>query len=275
MNFSDFFCVCGRRQIYKSRNLSMYEDVKIPITTRTIKNAKFSNFKTLKFITIPYSVTKIEFCAFHGTSLILVEIPKSVTYIGPYAFFECISLIKVTLFNSVKIINCNIFNGCINLKTIEIIIVETWNMYVFKYFNQYYPKVDIIGIIISGVKCIQAGAYSNNTYITNIKIPDTVIKLDDYAFYNTGLISIIIPKSVVYLGVGVFCDCKELRTVVMYNSVNYLGDNIFENCPNLKTIEIIMVDKNTDYVKNYCFSGCKHTNIIITYTPEVPYYEIV
>ena len=64
-------------------------------------------------------VTKISSKAFRGKGIKTVELPKCVTEIGDYAFENCASLTKVTLYNAVKRIGKGAFKNCTKLTTMN------------------------------------------------------------------------------------------------------------------------------------------------------------
>ena len=72
-------------------------------------------------------------------------------------------------------------------------------------------------------------------------IPEGVLDLGDYAFYNcNGLTSLTIPEGVTYLYYTVgdythtaFLNCTNLAHVVIPRSVSVIDDEVFDNCSNL------------------------------------------
>ena len=51
---------------------------------------------------------------------------------------------------------------------------------------------------------------------TNLKravLPDTIGSIHEDSFYGSGLTSVVIPKSVGYLGHAAFADCRFLESV--------------------------------------------------------------
>lgn len=76
----------------------------------------FVNFKNLKSVTIPDSVTSIDGNTFnYCTSLTEITIPDSVTTIDVAAFYGCTSLTEITIPDSVTSIEMNVFGNCSSL----------------------------------------------------------------------------------------------------------------------------------------------------------------
>ena len=70
----------------------------------------------------------------------------------------------------------------------------------------------------------------------NCQIPETVIRIADYAFSGAKhLQSVNIPQSVAYIGSNSFEDCESLKTVTIKGApqINY---NAFKNCPNIEAV---------------------------------------
>ena len=79
----------------------------------------FKNCVNLKEITLPESLTIIEYGAFFGcSSLTKVVIPDNVNEIQKTAFLGCTSLTEATIGRSVKIIGEKCFDGCEKLATV-------------------------------------------------------------------------------------------------------------------------------------------------------------
>jgi hypothetical protein len=71
------------------------------------------------------------------------------------------------------------------------------------------------------------GAFSGCS-ITDITIPNSVTKIDDYAFENNKITNIIIPDSVTEIGDSAFNNNK-LTSLVIPGSVKNIGDSAFSN----------------------------------------------
>lgn len=101
-------------------------------------------------VTIPDSVTKIGFWAFHGCSLLKgATIPDGVTTISECAFYDCSSLASVTIPAGVTVIGENAFDLCYALKTVYYGgSTEQWNAIDIKRFNSpltYHSKRVFLG----------------------------------------------------------------------------------------------------------------------------------
>ena len=93
----------------------------------------------------------------------------------------------------------------------------------------------------------------NSTYqsvITEIYIPETVVKIGDYAFNRFGIKQIDLPK-VTSLGNSCFRDCSSLTTISIPKATS-LGNYCFYSCSSLTTIDIPLVTS----LGRYSFASC-------------------
>ena len=74
--------------------------------------------------------------------------------------------------------------------------------------------------------------------IKNVNLPDTITKIDDYAFSFTEIEKIVIPSNVCEIGYEAFSHCSKLNEVTLPNSLSYIGLWAFDACPLLTEILI-------------------------------------
>ena len=132
---------------------------------------------------------KIERCTGTDSSL---EIPSrigrlSVTQIGTNAFANCVSLVSITIPDSVKEIGDGAFRGCTSLTSIR---------------------------IPDSVTKIKTATFAKCKSLMSIRLPKFVTEIENTAFAEcTSLMSITIPESVRAIGEGVFTGCTALKTI--------------------------------------------------------------
>ena len=183
---------------------------------------------TKKTVTIPNSVTSIDYSAFYGCSgLTSVTIPNSVTSIGNYAFYGCSGLTSVTIGNSVTSIGYYAFSGCYGLTSVT---------------------------IPNSVTSIGKYAFSGCSGLTSVTIPNSVTSIGNYAFYGcSGLTSVTIGNSVTSIGYYAFSGCYGLTSVTIPNSVTTIVQSAFSNCRGLTSVTI---GNSVTSIGKYAFSGC-------------------
>ena len=207
--------------------------IDIPESVTNIDSSAFSHCTSLESIEIPESLTSIHSQAFvncpslkdvyyagdvedwlginfydsysnpmcNGAKLYLKEelitnlvIPDSVTDIGDWAFYNCISLSSIQLSDSVINIGEWAFYNCISLKSI-----------IFGNNSQ--------------LTSIGGCAFNTCISLTSIEIPVSVTSIGGSAFYNcTSLTSIEIPYSVTSIAEDAFVLCTSLVSINVDNN---------------------------------------------------------
>lgn len=94
--------------------------------------------------------------------------------------------------------------------------------------------------------------------LTDILIPSTidnypVTSIEDYAFANSSLSSIIVPDSVKSIGKGAFYLCEKLEKVDFGANIQSLGDYLFYYCSSLKQFTI---PDSLSTIPSYFFYAC-------------------
>lgn len=111
-----------------------------------------------------------------------------------------------------------------------------------------------------GVTFIPKFFFENCKSLKSIAIPDTVKKIEEYAFRGSGLTDIIIPEGVDTILDFAFSDCKDLKSVTLPESINIIGQSAFAGCSNLETVKLPSHTINYA-VDSFAFYGCTKLNI--------------
>lgn len=110
-----------------------------------------------------------------------VIVPKSVTTIKEFSFFECKNLKEVVFGKNVMYVDEGAFGGCQNLKFVE---------------------------MNDSVKKIRANAFSECASLEKIVIGDSVVSLGNMAFYNCSLLKeVIFMSKDIEIGNKIFAGC--------------------------------------------------------------------
>lgn len=178
-----------------------------------------------------YDVVAIGSCAFQNCPLKIVYIPKSIIKIGDSIFNY---LLVICCEDYKKPDNWNDEWNCENTvywNTNQNSIVEI-NDILYLLFNDTAIIIDYIGnnkeliipssISVNGfsytVTTIEIGAFSNCAFLESIKLPNTIILINDVAFaLCTSLTSIVIPSNVVSMGSSIFYGCSSLKVYIEKN----------------------------------------------------------
>ena len=182
------------------------------------------------------------------TSLERINIPDSVKTIGINAFYCCYSLSSVTLGNGLVSIEGGAFTGCRSLPVIDgIRYADTYLIEVVdNTLTEYTSK--------EGTKWIGDNAFDEITGFTTVTIPNTVISIAEYAFeYCNNLTSVEIPDSVQTIGDNAFYHCVGLTSVTFGNGLKSIGNAAFCLCTQITSIEI---PDSVEIIGNSAFLSC-------------------
>jgi hypothetical protein len=189
------------------------------------------------------------------TSLVSVTIPNTVTAIDDGAFNGCSGLTGVIIGNNVKTIGYQAFYNCTSLASVTIPnSVTSIGSYAFNSCN----KLESLTFTpTSQVTSIGSNAFYNCANLKSITIPDSVKTIEAYAFYSCSkLESIIIPNSVTgSIGTSAFYNCTNLESVTIGNSVTTIGSFAFGYCSKLESVTFIPASQVTsigDRAFQYC-----------------------
>ena len=201
-----------------------------------------------------YVINKYAF--YDCDSIISITIPDSVTSIGDCAFYECSSLTSVTIPDSITSIESSAFFGCSNLK---------YNEYDNGYYlgNDTNPYLVLVKAKSSDItfceinkncKLLMASAFAHCSSLTSVTIPNSVESIGVSAFSGCiNLTSVTISDSVTSIGDYAFSSCSNLASVTIPNSVTSIGERAFAYCSNLTSITI---SESVTSIGDNAFDGC-------------------
>ena len=225
-------------------------------------------------VDIPDSVTEIEKNAFSGyRNLRRVRIPNSVTTIGDNAFSDCGHLECIDIPSSVILIGEDAFFRCTSLKMINV-----------SSENEYYESINGVlfskkekklicfpqscgfseftvpdGTLSIGKRAFFSSPFSRGSSLKSIKIPNTVIMIEEEAFAHCGLHEIAIPKGVKMIAPRTFFDCYNIKKVTLPADLQTISDYGFKFCKSLTTINLPDTIEN---IGEGAFSCCKQLDNI-------------
>ena len=155
-----------------------------------------------------------------------LTIPSSVISIGRMAFFACFGFTgSLAIPSSVTTIGKEAFNSCSGITAITIPeATTTIGENAFKGTGWFYNQS---GIVYLNGWCLG----SKYTLSGSLTIRSGTKRIADGAFRNYGgIVSVIIPNTIVSIGSSVFYGCSSLNSVTMLaTTVPSLGTNVFTN----------------------------------------------
>lgn len=152
------------------------------------------------------NVVKINPQAFASSNVTDIIVPSSVTELDSYAFFNCKSLVNVTLSTNITTIGSGAFANCVALKSVAFA------------DNAMFES-------------IPGSCFTGCTALEEVKIPNGVANIYDYAFLNCkNLTKVEIPESVTNIAVKAFNKADNV-TLYVYDGSYALQFAIENNIP--------------------------------------------
>lgn len=252
-----------------------------------------------------------------------IALPEGLAYIGPDAFHQCTAIMErdgkeeyvglknVVIPDSVKTIGEKAFMYCFTLDTLSIpATVETIGDKAF-YSCSHLRDLEFRG---TGAKKIEMGtmafywcrslesirlpanletlpawtfAYAGYYGQPDVVLPEGMVKVDQYAFNESGIRSITFPSTIaevamlafgdchnlreinwpekkpgddpVSLGMMAFTDCESLTSVTLPKLHITTGDNLFYDCDNLRTVTVA---EGAAFIPKSAFRDCGALTVV-------------
>lgn len=203
-------------------------------TVSAIGDSAFYKNINITKITIPSTVTEIQYCAFaQTTKLKSISFPNSKLKTISNSAFSQSGITSFSIPNTVLSIGSFCFSECESLKTISIgKKVKTIGRSAFK------KDKNIIKITIpNSVRELGVGAFEECTKLSTVSIGKGLSKIENYVFAHTAIKQISIPSNVKTIGYNAF-GYTNLKSIIIPKSVKEIADYAFQNCKKLKKIEI-------------------------------------
>lgn len=219
------------------------------------------------------NVTGINSTAFRNcVTLITVTIPDTVTMIDTYAFEGCSALTTVSFSNNISLIKKGAFKGCSSLNNI-IMPSPCTSLYEEVFMDC--VKLDNITLSQNLVR-IYANAFNGCSKLMIINIPSSVVNIDPIAFINCNKFEQIIvsQNNTRYLSNDGILFNKDNTTLELFpmgkntssytipNNITIIGDYAFQQSLYITTLNL----NNVTTLGICCFKSCIFTTITIPNT---------
>lgn len=209
-----------------------------------------SNLSRIKAIVLPNKIKVLGQNAFGNSvsnlaysSLKWINLPKSLSSIGDYAFANCTNLQNLSFYNQQFLVSIgqHAFDNCTSFTDI--------------YLND---RVLNIGNY----------AFNNCTNLINIKLSNSLNSISDFLFYNCNSIrSLVLPSSISYIGVQAFRNCTNLAYINMPYNLEIIGKLAFQDAISLSNIVFLDngIVNQIQFGDSLFYKNSSNTNVISIY----------
>ena len=158
--------------------------------------------------------------------LVDLVIPDGVEKISKFSFFGCTSIQSLTLGADVKTIADLAFHSCSELASVT--------------FND---KLETVA---------QYAFFGCRKMSCELKFPDTLVSIGNYAFANASLVTALdLGSSVTTVGQAAFQGCAKITEVTIPETVTYIGKYAFQYCNSLKSVVFMVTEGWKAYHPSY------------------------
>ena len=252
---------------YAFSNCTSLLSITIPNSVTTIGDYAFYSCELLKSVTIGNGVTSIGNYAFSWCrSLNNISIPNSVTSIGSCAFSSCEALTSVTIGNGVTSMGEHAFAYNNSLSAVYISDLSAWCKIDF-YDNESSPLLYAHNLYVNGelltdlvipndVTEIVNHAFQGCTSITSVTIPKGITRVGVAAFEWCSNLTgeLVIPNSVKRIEGWAFSETK-LTGIQLGSGLTYIGHRAFYCCYNLAG-EGLVIPEGVEAIDGDAFNAC-------------------
>lgn len=201
-------------------------------------------------------------------------VPKGCNFISGDAFAGNATITHLVIHDDVRIHENGGINRMSQLATIELtrgegkaVLSLNEGMLIEEETNYYYgtlykgpvvvasaPKGSITKAVVpDGVLEINPYAFYNCKNISSVKIPESVVSFGDRAFSRSGITSIKFPSKIINWGKELLTSCKELKGIAITHPDATLEAHFAANCPNLIKVTTASVLKE---LREGAFKSC-------------------
>ena len=294
-SYSPFYIVAGnllvdtrKKSVIKCLDIFVRE-VTISEPIAEIEENAFSSCEALRKVVLPHTLRRIGESAFSGCKMLAsIDLPDSITSIGDNAFYLCenLELQNSQLPKKLSIVGSSAFRFCKSLwidaipdKLVSIGDYALQSCHVPKVYipkslstmgKSPFPK-DCDEIYSESDRFIVRGCLlidSCNAAIIQIMqsaasltIPNGIKSIQDYAFSQSNIASIVLPESIEKLGIGLFWACENLKAVTLNCRISSIPSLTFGRCTSLKNILIPQTVKGIGKKAFYCCTELKSVSL--------------
>ena len=179
-----------------------------------------------------------------------VVLPEGLKQLGSKSFSHCYNLRSVVLPASLEKIGDNVFANCLSLREI---VLPNGVVNLRRSAFEYCTSLERI-TLPERLASIGDNVFHGCGSLREIRIPQTLEEIGRDAFSESGLVSVTVPDSVRYLGMGAFSNCADLQEIVFPDGLERLPQNLLSGCRSLRSVRF---PAQLEAIDTSCFSGCE------------------
>lgn len=207
-----------------------YDNINYPITH--IGKEAFKGYRGLTTVSLGNCLKVIEDNAFEGcVELVKLDMPNSLETIKGAAFARCgFSVVEIS--DGVKEIGENAFYSSSTLNSVKI------GKSVTTIGRRAFSECPALTSVTLGenLKFIKTSAFESCKALSNIILPSSLQVIDSRAFYNTALVSVSVPSSVVNINKDAFERIYSLKEIKVDEANTVYSDIDGVLCSKTKTV---------------------------------------
>ena len=255
LNEDEAASVTSLGQAFKNNsNIKSFDELRYFTGLTNIMNNEFYNCTKLSSIVIPRNITSIGNYAFFNCGITSLVIPCNVTSIGRGAFLDCgLGLTSIVVENeNPKYDSRDNCNAIIESETNTLILGCNATT------------------IPNSVTKISDSAFSHCLTLSSVTIPSGVTSIGAWAFYNcASLKAVEIPDLVTSIGEDAFWHCDALTSVIIGESVTNIGNTAFQDCDRL--ISVTVKKKSPVSITANVFTNRTNATLYVPYGCKAAY----
>ncbi len=213
-------------------NGDLLEDLIFPEDVTTPKSRVFCNVDSIKTVKLHDNVEILPMRAFQDcNNLVSVDLGNGVKTFGACAFKLCKSLESIVIPDSVMDYGNALFHGCTSLKSVTL--PDSFINVTINYFN---GCTNLENINLDNFLIYEQNAFRASSLTGTLVLSEDTVCVGEYAFYDTTVTDVTIPKGVSTLYTTSFPSSTLLNvyegsyahTFAVENGLNY---NVLEDVP--------------------------------------------
>ena len=215
-----------------SETITYAKKISVHNDTKVIAASALNNMLYATEIQLPNNLVNIGKGAFNSCSAIQeIKIPDSTIQIEDSAFYNCKQLSTLYLGEGISYMGkSNIYNslfeGCNSLCNIHIPSIKDWLE--IEFANEQSNPLN------SSNTYNRVSLFIDNVEVTNVKVPESITKINNYAFYGyKQLKNVSMHDNVTKIGDRAFYSCTSLENITLSPNLIDLGTELFNECSNL------------------------------------------